>query len=244
MQGFSREFRPAVSVVVALMTAAVLTFSSLAAPRAGEKLDEPVPADEASASAGVLSSTGSVKINGNVAESGATVLSGSTVSTGADGNASIQLGDLGRINLSPNTTVTIVVTNGRVEVTMTGGGSFAQSLPHGVVGVVKLQGERTHFVVARGQLNVRSGDSGQILNPGEDTVISDAREAMTMGEALFSIETGDNLRKAAATNGGYKTAGTAGAVTLVGVAAATALGVIAGGDKDRGTLPRPSTVVP
>src|SRR5262245_48112500 len=118
------RFRAVVSSVLAFTVASVFTFSSFAAttkkgPTGGNAggrvgktlLDSPT---------GRLVGTGRVTIDGDEARSGATVLSGSTIATARDGNAGIELGSLGRFELHPNTTITLMFTPNSVHVRMNG----------------------------------------------------------------------------------------------------------------------------
>jgi hypothetical protein len=55
----------------------------------------------------VSGKSSAVSVNGQEAQSGRTVFSASTISTPADASAVISIGKLGRIELAPNTTMTI-----------------------------------------------------------------------------------------------------------------------------------------
>src|SRR5688572_18707762 len=48
-----------------------------------------------------------IQVNGLSAASGASILSGATLETGADQSATVDLGPLGRVEISPNTKLTL-----------------------------------------------------------------------------------------------------------------------------------------
>ena len=82
-----------------------------------------VPGGDASGnSLGILNAADaeSVKVNGNAAQDGMTILSGAEIQTGA-GGATINLRQLGRIELGSGTTVKLVFAAGRIELQVIGG---------------------------------------------------------------------------------------------------------------------------
>lgn len=246
------KVRAVMSFVLALAVASVFTFSSFAASTTKERspggnaggrigktlLDAPT---------GRLIGTGRITIDGDEARSGATVLSGSTIATGMDGYARIDLGSLGRFELRPNTTVTLMFAADSVQVSMNGAGLTAHSLSAGCQ--VRLLSEHTRLIVSSGQVKVDSAGDARTLNSGQEASVSQGSEARTMGEAVFTAESGDRDRKGTIpTSGGGHTvsAGPAGAIALAGLAGGVALGVMLGSNDNRriSPLPKPSTVVP
>jgi len=97
-----------------------------------------------------LTARGQVMINGSVAQTGATVMTGSTVSTGSDGDAIIDIGPLGRIQLRPNTTINLVLSEKGPELTSQCG--------------------HTRISIVRGKASVRSG-AKTTLAEGQDTIV-------------------------------------------------------------------------
>ena len=71
-------------------------------------------AQTAAKAAGELSVTGNVTINGTPAISGATVFSDSEVKTSGNGSATVNLGKLGRVQLGPESEMTLNFTDGKV----------------------------------------------------------------------------------------------------------------------------------
>ncbi|HKG22882.1 MAG TPA: hypothetical protein VKC34_13360 [Blastocatellia bacterium] len=260
MQVSNTFFRGGLSLVLALALTSVFSLSAFAAPPgervAGSGYDDTPPSPTLS---GMLTGTGRVTINGNAAQTGATVLSGSTIETGQDGLASIDLGPLGQIELQPNTSVTLVMMPGMVQLMVDRFGAVSQSLPPGVVGRVKMQSQPAHFTVARGHVEVSSSGGQLALNGGEEDSFSGASGAVISGDTTFQLES-ETGRKAsnqpAQTDGDappvndstYVGAGPFGYIVLAGLAGAIALGVMAGsngsGGGAPGIPPRASEIIP
>jgi hypothetical protein len=242
--------RAVVSLVLAFVVASVFTLSSFAASTkkgpTGGNVGGRIGKTLLDAPKGRLVGTGRVTIDGDEARSGATVLSGSTIATATDGNAGIDLGSLGRFELQPNTTITLMFTPNSVQVRMNGGGLTAHTLP-GVTCRVTLLSTYTKVIVASGEVKVNSAGTDRNLVSGQESRFMQGSEATTMGESVFTAEGDSDRRVAAATHGGGRTVsgGAAGAITLAGLAGGVALGVALGSNNSgRSPLPKPSTVVP
>ncbi len=246
------KHRVAISTVLALAVTSIFTLSSLAASNinhnpTGEKAVSHLGKLRLDAPAGKLIGTGRITIDGEEVPTGTTVLSGSKIATGPDGNATIDLGRLGRIELSPNTTVTLVFSSNSVQADMSGGGTMAQWLPPGVDGHVRVGSPQVRFLVTRGQVEVRSARSTRKLSAGEAGFFNDPAEAVASGDAMLVAEAGGSRDTAGGgvPRSGRISVGRAGVVTLAGVASSFALGVVAGRNyRSSSTLPKPSTVVP
>lgn len=249
------KLKAAISFALALVVASVFTLTSFAASKRsewppGKNSVAPVGKNSLDGPTGKLIGTGRLTIDGEEAPSGTTVLSGSTIATGPDGNATIDLGSLGRIELRPNTTITLVLSSNSVQVDMGREGTLAQWLPLGVEGQVRTRSEQVRFSVTRGQVEVKSARSTRNLSAGEAGTFNDPAEAVASGDAMLVAECGATNDKAGATStaspsGGTISAGPVGVAILVGVAGAVALGVMAGrNDNRKTTLPKPSTIVP
>lgn len=246
------KHRVAISIVLTLAVTSIFTLSSLAASNinhnpTGEKVVSHVGELRLDAPAGKLIGTGHITIDGEEVPTGATVLSGSKIATGPDGNATIDLGSLGRIQLSPNTTVTLVFSSNSIQVDISGGGTMSQWLPSGVDGHVRAGFAQVRYVVIRGQIEVRSAHSTRKLYAGEAGTFNDPAEAVASGDAMLVAQVGGSRDTAggAGPRSGRISVGTVGVVTLAGAAGAFALGVVAGrNDRSSSTLPKPSTVVP
>jgi len=248
------KLRAAISLTLTLVVMSVFTFSAFAAskrangPPGKNSLDTPVKT-LATASVGKLIGTGRFSIDGNEVPSGATVLSGSVIATGPDGNATIDLGPLGRVELRPNTTITLVLSSNSVQVDMSGDGSMAQWLPPGVEGQIRTSSQ-VRFLVTRGQAEVKSAQKTRKLSAGEAGTFNDPAEAIASGDAVLIAESSrskDNAGAATTQSTPSRTvsAGPAGVAVLTGLAGAVAWGVMANrNDHAATTLPKPSTVVP
>lgn len=247
--------KTALSLMLALAVASVFTMSSFAASKARD------PTTAASLDyedkgllglpTGKVIGTGEISVDGNEAENGVTVLSGSTVATGADGNATIELGSLGRVKLLPNSMVTVTLSPNMVVLTIGRVGRVIQSLPSDVIGRVRIQGEEARLAVEAGQVEVKSSEGQRVLSAGQETAFGQTTEAIANGGAVFMVEGGSrqasNTDPQTSHKGGYATAGAGGILVLVGVAAAITGGVLYG--SNNGTIqaevpPKPSQVVP
>lgn len=246
------EHRPALSLVLALTISSVFTLSSFAASNAtklnGKNLNnKPAGENLLDLPTGRLVGTGRLTIDGNEAQSGVTVLSGSTVATGPDGNAVIELGTLGRIELQPNTTITLMLSTNIVLITISSVGRVVQSLPPGVMAQVKIHGEHSRLSVVRGMVNVKSAERVRTLKTGEEGKFDHAAEAISTGDAEFVVDDGATRTAGAhSSKGGYLSAGSIGIIALAGTAAAVTAGVLTGRTEgsNQATPPKPSTIVP
>ena len=247
--GKSKKFRAAISLALTLAVASVFALSSFAASTSREAATAGRLDDMSSAPAGKLMGTGHFTIDGEEAQPGASVLSGSTVATGQDGNAVVDLGSLGRIELRPNTTIKVAFANNSVSVNLDRAGSMAQSLPTGVAGQLILQGESARLRVVRGEVEVNSGGNARTLHAGEQSTFNNPAEVITTGDAVLVADRSSDKKEDDQTpsNGKYISGGVVGVIALVGVATAVTAGVIAGSGNSRGgssLTPRPSQVVP
>ena len=248
------KLRAAISLTLTLVVMSVFTFSAFAASKRaegppGKNSFEPAGKTLGDPPVGKLIGTGRFSIDGDQVPSGTTVLSGSVIATGPDGNATIHLGPLGRVELRPNTTVTLVLSSNSVHVDMSGGGSLAQWLPSGVEGQVRTSAQ-VRFLVTRGQAEVKSAQKTRKLSAGEAGTFNEPAEAVASGDAVLIAESGASKDKAGAGSTGAASsrtvsAGPVGVAILTGLAGGVALGVMAGRNgHTSSTLPKPSTVVP
>jgi len=245
--GKSKKFRAAISLALTLAVASVFALSSFAASTSREAASAGRLDDMPSAPAGKLMGTGHFTIDGEEAQPGASVLSGSTIATGTDGNAVVDLGSLGRIELRPNTKIKVTFANNSVSVSLDHAGSMAQSLPTGVAGQLILQGAR--LSVVRGEVEVNSAGNARTLHAGEQSTFNNPAEVITTGDAVLVADRSSdkNGEGQAPSHGRYVSGGVVGVIALAGVATAITAGVIAGSDNSRSSsplTPRPSQVVP
>lgn len=112
----------ALALVVALallqvcVQAALITTSLKALPTNDDKPAGPPPT-------GRLTTRGNnlITVNGNSAKSGETIFSGQQLQTPDGVGATVQLGRLGRVDLAPNTNITLTFTDGRINVNLVSG---------------------------------------------------------------------------------------------------------------------------
>jgi ferric-dicitrate binding protein FerR (iron transport regulator) len=247
--GKSKKFRAAISLALTLAVASVFALSSFAASTSREAASAGRLDDMPSAPAGKLMGTGHFTIDGEEAQPGASVLSGSTIATGPDGNAVVDLGSLGRIELRPNTTIKVAFANNSVSVSLDHAGSMAQSLPTGVAGQLILQGERARLSVVRGEVEVNSAGNARTLHAGEQSTFNNPAEVITTGDAVLVADRSSDKNEDDQTpsHGKYVSGGVVGVIAMAGVATAITAGIIAGSGNSRSSsplTPRPSQVVP
>jgi hypothetical protein len=173
-----------------------------------------------------LTARGRVTVDGSFAKTGATILTGSTISTGPDGNAIIDMGALGRLEVGPNTTVSIVLTHNRAE--------------------VKSQCGHTRVTVMRGKTMVRSG-SKTTLSQGQDTIVDGpvTLTAANNGEVIVACtdtpanSSGANPPGSGSGAGGSVFAGKIGVLALLGASGLIAAAVVTHGFQGSGSTAPP-----
>ena len=257
----TKKYRAMISVALAFALMSAFTLHSLAASKQTEKATREHLIARAGrilldAPTGRLTGTGHLTIDGDRAQSGATILTGSTIATGEDGYATIDLNALGRIELRPNTTIKLTLTENTVDVSLERAGSVVQTLPAGVHGQLNSRGERTRLGVTRGEVKVKSNGSDHTLAEGEAGTFEQTLTAFASGDAVFTADRVASQDKAEASTdqpaspkvagGGMITAGLGGVIVLTGTAAAITIGVMHGGSSSgSGSIPpRPSRVLP
>jgi hypothetical protein len=157
---------------------------------------------------GTITVRGSVTVNGNPVQSGATFTSGGTVTTGSDGNAIVDLGSAGRVEVKDSTTATITFTGDSVEVRTTC---------------------RTEVAVTKGSVEIKSPKT-ETLVAGKEETYDGGVNATASGGADFSVDC--ETRKG---GGAFLGPGLLGVLALIGVGAAVAAG-IALGDEDSSSV--------
>lgn len=144
-------------------------------------------------SAGELSVSGSVTINGTSAISGATVFSESRIRTAANSSAIINLGRLGRLQLGPESEMTVRFTDGSLGGSLTAGRAVANA-PAGVAvsiataeGVAASNGVKsaavavdvtcgnTRVLAARSDVTLTAAGKVETVNPGKEVAVGQAK---------------------------------------------------------------------
>jgi ferric-dicitrate binding protein FerR (iron transport regulator) len=142
--------------------------------------------------------TGSVSINGTAAVSGATVFSDSTITTGQNSSAVVSLAKLGRVEVLPDSTMKLSLTNSSVTVVMLDQGRVRLSTSSGVNPTVATRDgeikatarQRTEFIVdtscgntfvsvKKGRVELRAGDSVKQIAAGSQDTAGQAKPGCT-----------------------------------------------------------------
>ncbi|HEY7547318.1 MAG TPA: hypothetical protein VID27_20655 [Blastocatellia bacterium] len=147
---------------------------------------------------GTLSISGHATINNNVAQTGATVSSGSVIETGPDGDVTIDLGALGRIQMRPNTKIELRLAPGACQALMDRCGSITQQVPSGVTGNIRVADVKyVQVAVTDGKVAInreiknRDGDikmERASLRARSDKRYYHVREVNAEGGSLFTVQ--------------------------------------------------------
>jgi hypothetical protein len=172
----------------------------------------------------LTSARGAVTVNGSPAQTGATVMSGNAISTGPDGNAIVDLGSLGRLEIRPNTALTITLSPDKAE--------------------VKTQCGHTHVTVLHGTTSVTSTETKTIAE-GQDVTIDGPAvlsEAANSDVAIGCADPTNPNAPASAPHGGYITGGKIGVIALLGVAGGIAAGIVTHGSSSSSSQSEASSI--
>src|SRR5215475_8845549 len=142
--------------------------------------------------AGELSVTGSVMINGTAAISGATVFSDSKIKTSRNSTATVNLGKLGRVQLGPESEMTLQFVAGNIGGNLTSGRAVVNA-PVGVTvnvvtadGVATADGKQavqlmidvtcgnTRVAATRSAAKVTSGSKVEVVAAGAEVAVGQA----------------------------------------------------------------------
>src|SRR6185503_9705977 len=156
--------------------------------------------------------SGTVTVNGNAAQSGATILTGSVIATSGNGNAIIDLGAAGRIEVKGNTAVTITCVGGAAH--------------------VRTNCSKTEVETKSGQLNVTS-PATETIAAGQGKHYNGAMEADLAAGASIEVECEGRKGGGALLVG----PGLLGLLALLGVGAAVAAGIAVGEGETSGNEP-------
>lgn len=187
-------------------------------------------------SAGEISVTGSVTINGTSAISGATIFSDSRIRTSANSSAIINLGRLGRLQLGPDSEMTVRFSDGTVGGNLASGRAMANA-PAGVAiniatadGVAASAGDKASSIavdVSCGNTRVAAARSDVKLTSGAKVEVVQAGSQATAGQA----KSGSCARLATNSLAPGISTGALAALILAGVGGGVA-GVIAASQAD------------
>ncbi len=200
---------------------------------------------QTTAKAGELTVAGSVTINGTQAISGATVFSGSQIKTARNSGATINLGKMGRIQLGPDSEMTLRFMEGNIGGNLTAGRAVVSTLAGTAVSVATAEGiasadgkqattltidvtcGNTRVASSRGAAKVTSGSKVEAVAAGSEVAVGQAQGAPRCARLATSSMT-DKLSPAAVA-----------ALIIAGVGGAVG-GIVAAAQSDNIT---PSSVV-
>lgn len=147
---------------------------------------------------GTLTVSGHATVNGKAAQTGMTVMSGSVIETEPDGDVTIDLGALGRIQMRPNTKIDLHLAPGSCQALLDRCGSITQQVPSGVTGQVRIvDAKYVQVAVTNGKVAInreikkRSGDMETqkvSLRARSDKRYYDVREVNADGDSLFTVQ--------------------------------------------------------
>jgi hypothetical protein len=201
-------------------------------------------AQTASKAAGEVSVTGSVSINGTSAISGATIFSDSKIKTARNSGATVNLGKLGRVQLGPESEMTLRFADGAIGGNLSSGRAVVNA-PAGVSisvatgdGIATADGKQasaltidvtcgnTRVAAARSDAKVTSGGKVETVAAGSEVAVGSAQAPRCA--RLTTSSFGQGL-----------SAGAIAALIIAGVGGAVA-GIVAASQSDNVT---PSSIV-
>ena len=193
--------------------------------------------------AGDMSIKGSVTVNGTAAISGATVFNESKIKTSRNSGATINLGKLGRVQLGPDSEMTLRFSEGviggnlkagRTIVNANAGVAISVATTEGVATSDGIQSSAMTVDVGRGYTRVAATRNSAKVTSGAKVEHVSAGNEVAVGQA----KTPQSTRPTAASGTELSTAGIA-ALVVAGVGGATA-GIIAATQSDETT---PTSIV-
>lgn len=141
--------RLALQTLTLIVTCALLQVYVAAGGSAPLAADAPVAPQAARTGRLTTRGNNAITVNGNSAKTGETIFSGQQLQTPAGVGATIQLGALGRVDLAPNTSLTLTFTDGQIGVNLASG-CVILTANRGVTGTVEAQGTRQQTDPAKG----------------------------------------------------------------------------------------------
>lgn len=148
---------------------------------------------------GMLTVKGPVLLNGNEAKTGMTVLDGSVIQTRTAGQANIELGAIGRVDVWEITAVTLLLSPSALVVDLNKcGKGVTVTVPPNVPGTVRILDRgnvgtftnyrETDVKCIKGQILVKYGsDKEKILKAGDHRDFDNAHEVIATGDAVFKV---------------------------------------------------------
>ena len=145
-----------IGAVIAVAMAALFSINSIAAPDEGKKAGD---AEPQVFQGKITKGKGRIMVNSLPATEGATFATGSTIITEGDGEATIEMSNLGVLQVRPNTNIKLMMTQNNVEVIMQYCSSITQTVPAEVTAqVVTASPTVAQVAVTRGEVIVDRND--------------------------------------------------------------------------------------
>jgi hypothetical protein len=150
--------------------------------------DSRIPVTEA-ITAGVVTTSGSVKVNDNVVQTGTTVLSGSIIVTGGDGQASVDMGRQGVLEMRPNTKLWLNTPGGPIKVDLRECGSITESVPAGVAALVAVDKQSNiRVTVIKGKVKVTRDGKDVVMKEKEERTYDKVWLVTGVDDSVFRLD--------------------------------------------------------
>jgi hypothetical protein len=156
---------------------------------------------------GRLTADGPVAVNGNKARTGDTIFPGATIETPAGAGATVQLGALGQLDLSPNTSLTLSFDQGNIQGELVKGCAIL-SANRGVNGTLALpRGVMKRTEGAGNTVSACADGTGNELATGAKTARMGRNGINLGGSSVSWYELGSLLAGSGVLTGGIRMAG-------------------------------------
>ena len=167
-----------------------------------------------------------ITINGQSASTGASLLSGATIETGADQSATVNVGPLGSVDISPNTKLVLTFEQGNLKA----------DVAFGCVILTARQNTTGEITTEKGSIGKTDPAAGGVL----EMCYQQGAAAPTIGPGVAANAGAGAGPAAAASGGGGGLFGLGTAATIAIIAAGTAAGLTPLWFPDRNDNPSPS----
>lgn len=198
--------RALLSLVLALTVTTLFTLRSYAA------IDTKSEALAQDCTGTLTLKSGSVTVNGNASQTGATIMTGSIIATSGNGNAVIDMGAAGRVEVKGSTTVTITCVGGTIQ--------------------IRTNCSKTEIDVKVGTVNV-TVPNAETIETGKEKDYNGQVEGTLSAGASIEVECEGHKAAGALFVG----PGLLGLLALIGVGAAVATGIAVGEGETSGGEP-------
>ena len=162
---------------------------------------------------GRLTADGPVVLNGNKARTGDTIFPGAVIETQAHVGATVQLGALGQLDLSPNTSLSLYFDQGNIQGELIKGCAILNT-NRGVNGLLRLPRGELKRAEAGKLLNACTDGNGNELATGAKSARLGRNNGFNLGGGSVSwFEVSSLLASSGVLTGGLRLTGTAGSAS-------------------------------